>query len=149
MFRFINSLLAIASAALIQNTNLLEFWTIKPNISLIFVIIFGSLEKNFLGRLILIFTAASILKFYSGIEIQNILFIITAFGTLLLVSYLPWKKSVNILMAILIGTVTMDLINFELAVAIKELAYNLSIGAITLIIIGLFEKKKSHADQEI
>lgn len=134
MFRFILSVILVAFAALAQLTNYVFVGSIKPNFALVIILLFSLVYKDWLRRAIFIFLAALFLKFGSGVEIQNILFIISSFLGIFMLDKIPSIKLVNLILAVIAGTLTVNIINFEVWRVIMETFYNLAI-ALSLFII--------------
>lgn len=132
MSRFIISLIFVITGAILQGTNSIIIGGIKPNLALIFIITLGALQKDFLQKTVLVFSGALMLKFYPGIELQNILFIITAMGGLLLISILPWKNTINIIIVIFLATLIMNITTGNLEITLAESTLNTIIAILTI-----------------
>lgn len=141
MFRFIANLALIVLAALLQLTNYAFIFGIKPNFVLILILILSIHYKDWLKRAILILVAAIILKFGQGIEIQSALFILSALFGMLIVDKFPSFKFVNLLLALVIATFTINIIHFELWTIFKEALYNILIFLGCFVIFKLWQRK--------
>ena len=146
MFRFIASLGLVALAALLQLTNYAFIAGVKPNFTFVAILIFALIYTDWLKRAILIFIAALVLKFNQGIELENILFILSSLMGILIIDKLPSSRFINSILAVLAATLFMNIFHFEVWPLFKEMAYNilifLSFYGIYQLWHGVLEKKR-------
>ncbi len=127
MFRFIVSIIVIVLGALTQFTSVASIYGVKPNIVLILLLIFSSTYTNWLERSILIFISALMLKFGSGLETQNILFIVSSCVGVMITDKFPFPKLINLTLALLTATFIINILDFEFWRVILEFSYNILI----------------------
>lgn len=126
---FIGSFILTIIAAFIQTTNwILIGAIIKPNLILITLIILALANPNWPKRIILILTAALILKFAPGFTLLDLTFTSAAIFSIILLDILPWQQPVNLFLATLLGTITINLSNLSQSLflpLIYEFVFNL------------------------
>ncbi len=146
MFRFIISIVLIAFASFTQLTSYAFVGSLKPNFALVLLFIFSLIYKDWLRRAILIFLAALLLKFGPGVEVQNVLFIIGALLGIFVIDKIPSIKFVNLILAVIVGTLTVNIINFEVGAVLTEALYNLIFALLFFTVyrlwLGKYEKNQ-------
>jgi len=142
MLKFVFSALLVVIIALFQLTSYSFIGSIKPNLSLILILIFSLMNKEWVLRLILIFAAALLLRFSVSFETQNVLFIISSIVGMIIIDYLPWKPVLNIIFAIIIATLLSNIIDFNFYRVLTEAGYNVILGFIVFLIIQRIYGKK-------
>lgn len=150
MLVFTASFILIVIAAFIQTTNWLLFEdTIKPNLALITLIVLALINERWIGRTILILTAALILKFTPGPALPDFIFIGAVVLSIILTNSLPWRQPINLLAATFIGTIIIDLNNLNLLALIYELIVNLllAFALFTLLKLVYVPKIKSQSNR--
>lgn len=128
MSRFIASLTLVVLAALLQLTSYALVAHVKPDFTLVLVIFLSFIYKDWLKRAVLIFLAAFILKFGKGIELENILFILSSFIGIFIIEKFPSVRVVNLFAAVILTTFLMNLAHFNLPTALTEMLYNIFIS---------------------
>lgn len=146
-WRFAAAAIIAMGAGLIQNTELLNFFNIKPNLALAVLTAFSFFVSDWLGYLILVLLAGIFLRFQSGFELVNLTFIFVVLALFAIGKKLPGQGVVNNIFLIFLGTVSLYLIadfNFLSGypiVVLKELIYNIILGtAIFSVSAGFFER---------
>lgn len=146
MFRFIISIVFVGFAALTQLTSYAFIGSVKPNLTLVVLLVLSLIYNDWFRRAVLIFLAALFLKFGPGVEAQNVMFIIGALFGIFVIDKIPSVKFVNLLLAVIVGTLTINIINFEIWTALMETLYNLVIAFSLFIIyrlwLGKYEKNR-------
>jgi len=142
MLKFVFSALLVVIIALFQLTSYSFIGDIKPNLSLILILIFSLINKEWVLRLILIFAAALLLRFSVSFEMQNVLFIISSIVGMIIIDYLPWKPVLNIISAIIIATLLSNIIDYNFYRVFTEAGYNVILGFIVFLIIQRIYGKK-------
>lgn len=133
MLLFIASFLLTIVAALIQTTNWMLFDSIlKPNLILVVLIILALVNPSWSRRAILILAAALILKFTPGINFSDLAFLGAVFSSIVLMDILPWQQPISSLLAILFGTIIINLDELTLLPLILEVVLNLFFALILL-----------------
>lgn len=141
-------LLSIASAVLValvsfvQTTNLIFVGGIKPNLVLALLGTIAHYSKNWFVRTFLILLSALILKFSPAITWIDIIFIFTALLVVALTDYLPWRRAINSVSAVVIGTIIMNLSHFNLSLIAFEMIFNAVLTLIFFIILEYSYGKK-------
>lgn len=142
MLKFVSSALLVIIVSLFQLTSYSFIGGIKPNLSLIFILIFSLINKEWVLRLNLIFIAALLLRFSVSFEAQNILFIASSIAGIIIIDYLPWKSALNIISAIIAATVLSNILDFNSYRFFAEAGYNIVFGFIVFLIIKRIYGKK-------
>lgn len=125
MFRFTASVFIVTIVSLFQLSNYAFIGEIKPDIALALLIVLSLVCTGWTERALLIFISAVILKFGSGFDPQNAVFIITSLLSMGAVDRLPFLKLTNAILALLISTLAINLVRFNPAVFTLEAFYNL------------------------
>lgn len=126
MLAFTVSFILTIITASVQVTNwILLDAIIKPNLILVVLIILAVVNQKWIRRAILILTAALILKLTPGFSFSDLVFIGTAVASMALMDFLPWKRPINLLLAVTIGTIITDLGHLTFLPLIYELVLNL------------------------
>ncbi|MBI1839108.1 MAG: hypothetical protein HYR95_02355 [Candidatus Colwellbacteria bacterium] len=141
MLKFIISATVVALVSLLQTTNLAFVGGVKPDFSLVLVLFMSILYKDWLKRSILIFIAAFVLKFSPGLEIENVIFIVSAITGVLLLDWLPMSPILNLFIITGAATVVFNLSAFEIQVFAEEFIYNLMVLSLCLVIYNLWRRK--------
>lgn len=133
-FRFLISLSAIILASSAQLANIFIFG-VKPNLALVLIYALSLINKSWVERGALIFASALVLSFYA-FDFRIILFVAVAILGILAIDSLPWTRILNVIMAISLGTIFMNIYNFQLETAALEIVFNLAFGAVLFMIVG-------------
>jgi len=141
MSRFITSLALVVLAASVQLTGYSYIGGLKPNLTLILLLVLFLSYKDWLRRAIIIFIAALVLRFGPGLEIENIMFIASAILGAFLIDKIPSWKFVNLIVATVIGTLLINIIHFDFLIVLTETGYNLVIAALFFAIYKLWQEK--------
>ncbi len=136
MWQFIISATIVSLTAFIQTTNLVFINGLKPDLVLIVLAILAAIHKEWKIRTPLALIAIFILKFSPMINWMDVIFAATVFMAMSLVDYLPWKKLVNIIVSIMIGTIIINASAIISVVFIEELLLNLIISLIFFLVIN-------------
>ncbi len=110
--------------------------------SLVAILIFSLINKEWVSRLILVFIAALLLRFSASFEAQNILFIASSIIGIIIVDYLPWKPVLNIIFAIIAATILSNILDFDSYRFFTEAGYNIILGFVVFWIIQRIYGKK-------
>lgn len=136
MLVFIGSLVLVAISAFIQMTNwMLISAAIKPNLLFVVLVVLMTLNPNWIKRLILILVAVLIIKEIPGIlgiTLSHLIFVSAALIATILLDILPWQRTINTLVAVVAGTLIINLQYFTLLPVTFELALNLLLAFILL-----------------
>lgn len=133
-WHFIIAVFAVIGASLIQNTDLLNFFNIKPNLTLAVLITISFFMADWIGYLILVLLAGIFLRFQTGFDLINFAFAFIVLTLFSLVRKLPGQGLVNNIFLVFLGTVALYLIadfNFLYyypITVLKELIYNIILG---------------------
>lgn len=127
MFLFIGSFSVVVVASLFQLSSYAFIGEVKPDIALTLLIILSLVYTGWLERLLLIFVSALILKFGNGLDLQNAVFIISAILSMGMIDRFPFSKLANAIGVLLISTLVINLVHFNLTVFILEAFYNLTL----------------------
>ena len=141
MFPFIASSLLVAVSAVLQTTSLIFINGIKPDLTLSALAVIYVLERGWPKRVFCILIAGTILKITPQPNIQMWLFIVSAFVVAVFVDYLPWKKQINFVFAIVAGTMAVNASSFIISRVAIELACNLAVGLIIYVVAVRFDEK--------
>ena len=132
----------VAAAGLIQNTDTLNAFGIKPNLALAVLVALAFFITTLFVYSALVLTAVAFLRFEGGFELSTLVFAIVAFLVFWLCEKLPGKNFINNILSIGLATLVFYLaadpaffINDTISV-IKEGAYIRSIVAKTWFDIG-------------
>lgn len=133
MSSFIISLIVVLFASFIQSSNLILIGDIKPNIIFPLFAVIALFRCDWLARSALIMAAALVLKFTPDPTGLDFIFIAASYFLMILIDHLPWGKIINITGAIIITTISFDLVilNFnvsELSLILYEIMINVSLG---------------------
>src|SRR3989338_1004781 len=146
MFRFIPSIVLVVFASLTQLNSYAFVGSLKPDFTLVVLLLLSFVYKDWLRRATLIFLAALILKFGPGVEVQNVLFIIGTLLGIFVIDKVPSTKLINLILAVIVGTLTVNIINFEVRTVLVETLYNLIVALLLFTIyrlwIGKYEKNQ-------
>lgn len=148
MFLFIVSTIFLAAAAFLQTTNVPLIGLVKPNLVFAILVVFAHVYKDWPRRSILILLSALILKFSPSLAWADIIFIATAFLIMALVDYLPWRRLINSIAAVIIGTVIIDALPFALTPLVIGVGMNIILAALFFLLVELvyaeeIQKQKS------
>ncbi|TSC95491.1 MAG: hypothetical protein Athens071426_546 [Parcubacteria group bacterium Athens0714_26] len=148
-FNFLISILLVLAAALIQSTDLINFYGVKPNLVLVMVAVFLFFTDNFWEYLVISLGGIAALKFVSAFEKESLVLFILLAAAYIFKKYLLHKSFIHILLLItFLTTLFYLLINFNFIILnplifILELVYNNFIGlAIYLSANFIYEKTK-------
>ena len=147
MSQFIASVFIIAITALLQTTHLIAVTGIKPNLVLIMLAILAAFHKNWLVCLSLILIATLIITFSPMITWLDVIFIAPMLFVVAVVDYAPWRKLINVLIAIVAGTLIINMVSFDFITTLKELLMNLALAGVVFPLVQLFyaEEKNTKA----
>jgi hypothetical protein len=137
MLVFTGSIIAIAVAAFLQTANIFVVGFIKPNVVFALLVVLSHVHKDWVKRAFLVLVPALILKFSPAIAWVDAIFIATSFFVVALVDYLPWKRLINSIFAVIAGTVILGAPSFDIVALTTELVFNIILVAAFFII---FEK---------
>lgn len=127
--KYLTSLLTVALLGLLELSNSSFFFGIKPNFVLALSLAFSRVEKSWLKRLLLVLVGAFSLKFYPAVDIHNIAFAIVTFLAIVLIDYLPWRESLNIVATVALATFFLNISGFSYKVFLIETFYNVVLTA--------------------
>jgi len=136
MLVFIASLVSVLLVSALQMTNIIFVGDIKPNLIFALFAVLAHYNKNWTRRGILVLLSAVIVKFSPVITWLDIIFVLILFLVIALVDYLPWRKAINSVSAVALGTVIMSLSSFNLSLLTLEIIIN---SVLTLIFLTIFE----------
>lgn len=145
MFKFAVSLFLIITFSLFQTLDLsMAGAKINPILPIIFIL--SIIVRDWFERIIMVLTAALIIKFYPGFELQNVIFIAIGVLGMAIMDLLPSRPLINILITTSVATVLINLNNFIPRIVLAELIYSAIFSIVIFLIIEkLFydlEKKK-------
>jgi hypothetical protein len=144
MLQFIVNFLIIVFGALIQITNVAFISTLKPNIVLACLVAISVFQKDWIGRSILILMAEIILTFQPTFGWMDLVLISTFALTMALVDFLPWKKIINIILAVIFGTTILNItLHFSFMLFLKEAIMNTILAILVFWLIELIYAKTS------
>lgn len=135
MWRFIASVAFVIGASFSQLTGI-SLAGIKPNLTLVLLAVLAQYHKNWFTRAVLALIAALMLAFEPSITWSDALFVASAFLTMALVDYLPWREMVNALTAVLAGTFVLHLAAFQIRLFAFEAVVN---ALITIVLFWLIQ----------
>lgn len=138
----------IVSAALVGGVSFLQLvaspaFGAKPNFALIVLVILAGYHKDWIARGILVLVAALILTFEPVISWTDAAFAVSAFFSMALVDYLPWREVLNAAVAVLLGTLVIHLASFNIQLFLAELGINALITLILFWLIQLVYEKEA------
>ena len=141
MFRFIASVFIVVLASLFQLSNYAFIGDIRPDIALALLIVLSLVYTSWTERALLIFTSAVILKFGSDFDLQNAVFIISSILSMGAIDKLPFHKLTNAILVLLISTLAINLVRFDLTVFAAEAFYNLALFLLFFAIQRLWQER--------
>ena len=143
MLLYIVSVITIAIAALVQTTSVFVIASIKPNLVFALLVIFAHIYKSWPKRTLLILISAFLLKFSPTLAWIDVIFIASAFFIMALVDYFPWKRIINSVFAVILGTVIIGIPTLGLSSIVTEAALNTALVLILFIPLEfVYEKEK-------
>jgi hypothetical protein len=145
MWQFIISLLLVAALALIQLTNWFSVANLKPNLILALLASLTLFEPNWLKRSIFIFTAVFLLKFSPTLNWLDLILLLSLYLVMVLIDNLPWLKPVNLLVALVAGTILLNLDNFRPALVFPELIGNIFLSFLFFSLLKLIYGEKTRS----
>lgn len=125
MLQYTASLVVLAAAALLQTTSLVFIYQVKPNLVFALLVVFAHFYKSWTKRTFLILIPALILKFSPTLSWMDIIFIASAFFIVALTDYLPWRRIINSIFTVVIGTIIIGISTLNLRILLLELTYNI------------------------
>ena len=150
MLLYIASIISIIAVSFLQTTNAVLLGGLKPNLVFALLVVLAHIDKNWTKRAVLILISALILKSSPGIVWIDIIFVFTALLAVALVDYLPWRRAINSIAAVVIGTIIINLPFFNLGPLMLEMIMNI---ALVIIFFSLFEvlyvKKKAQKENRL
>ncbi len=136
-------------AVIVQNSHLLDFWGVNPNLILLFVFLPLILEKEFSRALLLIFITLVLTLFFLPYWPKEILILAgLALGGLFLRKFLTGRELWDFTILIFLGTLGFYLIDsffycFQKPLTlIAELIYNMFLGSLLFFIFRYFYEKE-------
>jgi len=142
MLIFIVDLLLVGLAALYQNTPL-SFWGVKPNLTLVLLLILGLVHQSWVQRITLIAIGTLLLKFSPLINIDDLFFIASVALGFAVIDYLPWRKIISLGLVLPLATFILNLQAFDLSRFMIELILNLGFGFIVALALKLTYAKEA------
>jgi len=127
MLLYIVSVIALAIAAFIQTTSIFVIASIKPNLVFVLLVLFAHIYKSWPKRVLLILVSALLLKFSPTLAWIDVIFIAVAFLIMALVDYFPWRRIINSVFAVALGTVVIGVSAFSLSSIGTETALNVAL----------------------
>ena len=141
----------VAAAGLIQNTDTLNAFGIKPNLALAVLVALAFFITTLFVYSALVLTAVAFLRFEGGFELSTLVFAIVAFLVFWLCEKLPGKNFINNILSIGLATLVFYLaadpaffINDTISV-IKEGVYNIISGSAVFALASAFVYGKKRA----
>lgn len=141
MFQFAVNSILVAIASILQTTSLFSIGGIKPNLTLVLLLVIGIYEEKWPRRIILILISMLFLKLsvYPSISI-------IAFGSYValgmwLIDHLPWRKEFNGIISLAAIFIIQNLFSYPLVIAGWEFIYNFVFGALFVLIIKAINKQ--------
>lgn len=119
------SVFLVLGAALLQLTSFTFLWGVKPNLTLILILLFSVAVRSWTYRLILLVVGGTFLKFYAGKDISTFIFPLITMLAILLTDYLPWQSAINYSLAVITATVILNIPGSSLGIVFLEAVYNL------------------------
>lgn len=143
MLLYIVSTTVLAVAAIVQTTNIFIVYSIKPNLVFALLVLFAHIYKSWSKRALLILVPALLLKFSPTLAWIDIIFIASAFLIMALVDYFPWRRIINSVFAVTVGTVVIGMPTFSLSPIVIETALNVALVLILFLPLEfIYEKEK-------
>jgi len=143
MLLYFVSAITLAIAAIVQTTSIFVIFSIKPNLVFALLVLFAHIYKNWPKRALLILAPALLLKFSPTLAWIDIIFIASAFLIMALVDYFPWRRIINSVFAVVLGTVIIGIPSFSLSSIATETALNIALVLILFIPLEfIYEKEK-------
>lgn len=143
MLLYIVSATVLAVAAIVQTTNIFIVYSIKPNLVFALLVLFAHIYKSWPKRALLILVPALLLKFSPTLVWIDIIFIASAFLIMALVDYFPWRRIINSVFAVTVGTVVISMPTFSLSPIVIETALNVALVlTLFLPLEFIYEKEK-------
>jgi len=144
MLRFIVSTILIFFGSLVQVTNIPLVNGVKPNISIVLLVVLSVFETDWIKRGVLVLIAATILTFDQFVSWFDAIFLLTALLVIALPDVMPWKRFFNVLVSVSIGTLILNIaLVFVFKIFLIELTANLFLAIVTLGILSLINEKAS------
>ena len=143
MLLFFASIISLAIAAFLQTTNFFLIGLVKPNLVFALLVVLAHAYKDWTSRIFLILMPALILKFSPALAWIDIIFIATAFLIIALVDYLPWRRLINSVVSVIIGTVIIGIPSFAFGLIIKEVGINIMLVIIFFLLMEWTYAKKA------
>jgi len=138
MLVFIGSFILTVIAASVQATNwILLGDIIKPNLIFVILMILGVMNPGWIRRAVLVLAAALILKFAPGFSFLDLTFIGAVAASMVLMDFLPWRQPINLLLAVIVGTIIINLNNLTFLPLIYELILNLLLAFVLFALLKL------------
>lgn len=143
IYKYFLTFLLLVVTGLLQNTNLLTFYQIKPNLMLVFLIASSFFIPSLFIYLGLVLLSGILAGFRNGLELERIVLGLLGIWSFSLGRFLGWKLIYNNFFLIGISTPTFYLLTnpaFILSnwsIVLVELVYNLILGAV---VFKVFEK---------
>lgn len=148
-FNFLIGILLVLAAALIQSTDLINFYGVKPDLVLAMVAVFLFFTDNFWEYLIIFLSGITALKFVLAFEKESLILFVLFVVAYIFKKYLLHKSLIHILLLItFLTTLFYLLINFNFIILnplifILELVYNNFIGLVIYLSANfIYEKTK-------
>jgi hypothetical protein len=149
LIKILGWIFLISLAVIVQNSRLLDFWGINPNLILIFFFLPLILEKEFPKTLVFVFIILAFTVIFLPFWTKEILILggLAIIG-LFLRKFLTGREFWDFLILIFLGTLGFYLINnfsyfFQNPlILISELIYNMFLGSLLFFIFGYFYEKK-------
>jgi len=144
MLLFTVNIIAVAIVSFLQTTNVILFNGFKPNLVFALLAVLANIDKDWAKRSVLVLISALILKFSPGLAWIDVIFISTSFLIIALVDYLPWRRAINSMVAVIAGTVVIGLSSFNLSLLTLEIVTSMvSVLIFFLLFELLYAKKKT------
>lgn len=142
MLQFIVNIALVTLSGLLQSTSLFWGFGIKPNLVIPTLAVIANIEKSWRKRIVLILVSLLSVKFAPRLDLGDLLFVITAFLTTILVDRLPWQKLINTLVASFAGVLIIDALSLNLKTIFSSSVVSVFITMLLYLIYEIVYAKK-------
>lgn len=145
---FIVAVILVVLAGLIQNTNALTFWGVKPNLTLVLLITLTFFLGETISYLLLLFLVVVILKRGGGFDAGVLALTVLALASFWFSRKLPGQAFLNNIFLLAAGTLAFYLLTdfrflgSDFLAVLEEMVYNVILGIVIFFLGARFLKNE-------
>ncbi len=128
-----------------QTTQSFILGGVKPNLVLAVLAVLAVFHKKWIRRVILVMIAALIVTFSPIITWFDLIFTATILLIMAIIDFAPWRKFISIAVAVISGTLILNVVSFTPRVVLTELLMNIALATIIFSLLQLIYVEEKDA----